>query len=132
MIGSAILLALGLTAAQPAPSGWSPRQETLIRAANAVLSSDSWALMNACRVSDGRVRYDAARSRLEGLKPRLASEIGDYAVHEIFVIRAPRINPQAIPPARCRPLRRYDPEREGLMSRFENAVDALAMALDTQ
>ena len=145
MIGFAALAAAAATALalqatpqaeeQSAPqaarqSRFTPRQVNIIRRANAVIEADGWALMSACRILNGRPRYDAARRRLIELRPALVRELGEWPVYEIFVIRAPTVNPAAIPPARCRPRRRYEPDREALMRRFEEAVEALVLAVN--
>ena len=131
MIGLALLAAATIDQAPAStPSGWTPRQANIIRRANAVTASDSRALLNACLVLNGRERYDATARRLTELHPRLVRELGEYPVYEIFVVRAPQVNPAAVPPARCRPRRNYAPDREALMNRFEQAVAALAATLD--
>jgi hypothetical protein len=113
-----------------APAGWTPRQEQLIRLSNAITLADAFALMNSCKVMDGKARYAAAAGRVKALVPALEVELGSYPVYEIFVVHAPVINPAALPPARCKRLKRADPDRESIMARFETTVSALAAALE--
>ncbi len=130
MIGLVLaLLAAAPPASAAAPAGWTPRQERLIRSSNEIVLADSLALMNSCKVMDGKRRYAAATDRVKALVPALEAEIGSYPVYEIFVVRTPVINPAALPPARCKRLKRTDPDREAIMARFEASVSALAAAL---
>lgn len=113
----------------PEAGSWTPHQTHLIRLSNAVIESDSWALMNVCKIRDGHARYDIGAGKLKAMLPRLREELGEYPVYEIFVLRAPTINPAALPPARCKSLKSFDPEREALMVRYEGAVSNLEDAL---
>jgi hypothetical protein len=123
---AALILALGA----PASADWNPRQTRIIKAANAVLEADAFALMNSCKVADGKARYAAQVERLKALMPALERELGSYAVYEIFVLRAPTFAPGALPPKKCKKLKRFDPEKEAVMARFEAAVAALAGAVE--
>jgi hypothetical protein len=123
-------LILGLGAAAPARADWNPRQTRIIKAANEVLESDAFALMNSCKVADGKARYAAQVERLKALMPALERELGSYAVYEIFVLRAPTFGPGALPPKKCKKLKQYAPDREAVMARYEAAVAALAAAVE--
>jgi hypothetical protein len=127
----AIAMLLQAAPAAPAPrADWTPRQVQLIKASNAVMESDTYALLNSCAVVDGKTRYAAATERMKSLVPALERELGSYPVYEIFVLRAPVINPAALPPAHCKRLKHPKPEREAAMARFEGAVSALAAAVE--
>ena len=125
-----ILAALASTGA--ASDGWSPRQVQLIKLADAVVAAETWALMNECEILNGVSRHDAAKNRVDSLKPVLAKELGgDFPVYEIFVLRAPVIATSALPPAHCKPKKQYKTEREPVMVRFEQSVEALAAGLES-
>ena len=108
-----------------AQADWTARQERIIRAANAFVMADMWAYTNSCNVVNGKVRYTAGTQRVKAMIPAMEKELGAYPVYEIFVVRAPTFGPKAHPPRRCKTLKHYAPEKERIMVRFEQAVDAL-------
>lgn len=128
-IGAIAALAL-LAAPTPVLADWTPRQVRIIQAANEVLEADPQAYMNSCKVVDGKARYAAATERLKAIIPPMEKALSAWAVYEIFVLRAPIYGPGAIPPKRCKRLKRYEPEREARMARYEAAVAALAAEME--
>jgi hypothetical protein len=125
------LLAAAAVLSSPAPAqaDWTARQEKIIRAANEVVEADMWAYTNSCNVADGKARYAAGTDKVKAMLPAMEKEIGSYPVYEIFVVRAPTFGPKAHPPRRCKAPKRYAPEKERIMIRFEQAVEALGQAL---
>jgi hypothetical protein len=120
-----------LVAASPAAAReWTPRQVRIIKAANEVIESVTWAYPNSCKVTDGKARFAAAKGKLEAMVPALEKELGAWAVHEIFILRAPTFGPGAHPPAKCKKLKRIDPGKEAAMARYEKAVAALAATVE--
>jgi hypothetical protein len=118
-------LLLSLAAPTAARAGWDPRQTQIVKAANEVLDSYPQAFVNVCKVADGKARLDAADQRLKSIIPAMEKALTEYAVYEIFVLRAPKFASAALPPERCRKRKRFEPEIEARMARYEAAVAAL-------
>lgn len=113
----------------PAFADWTPRQATIIRAANAVVEAEPWAYTSMCSVLDGKRRFDASQLRLKEMHPAMTKELGDYPVYEIFVLRAPMYASSARPAERCKAPKRYPVEREQAMQRYELTIESLATVL---
>jgi hypothetical protein len=123
------LAAAAITASPVAAADWAPRQVRIIKAADEVALSGAFALMNKCRVANGPARLAAGQSQLEKMVPALEGALSKWAVHEIFVLRAPVIAGNALPPAKCKAVKKPKPGPEAAMARYEKAVDALSEAL---
>jgi hypothetical protein len=88
------------------------------------------AILSSAAADDWTARYAAIAERVKAAMPKLKQELGEYPVYEIFVVRAPQMNPSLSPPERCKPRKKYKPEDEAAMTHYDETATALVALVE--